>query len=53
VHLLGSVPGDGFVGSGLVVLDPVVLRALSEDDGVGDLVEEEALVLQCAEAAFA
>ena len=53
VHLLGPVPGDGLVRSDLVVLDPVFLGVFSEHDGVVDLVDEQPLVLQGAEAAFA
>ncbi len=40
VHLLGPVPGDGFVGADGVVLDPVLLGSVGESDGVGDLVEK-------------
>src|SRR5699024_12404357 len=53
VHLRGPVPRDCLVGSGIVVLQAVFLRALSQGQGVGNVIEEEPLVLQRAEAAFA
>jgi len=37
----------------VVVLDPVVLGVLGQVEGVGDLFEEQSLVFQRAEAAFA
>jgi hypothetical protein len=53
VHVLGPVPGDGLVGPDGVVLDPVLLGPVGESDGVLDLVDEQALVLQGPETAFA
>lgn len=53
VHLLWPVPGDGLVGSDLVVLASVVLGPFGEHEGVVDLVDVEPLVLQRAEPAFA
>ncbi len=53
MHLLGQVPGDGLVRSDVVVLDPVGLGSVVEGDGVVDLVELQALVLQGAEPALA
>src|SRR5665647_1194283 len=47
------VPGQVLVGSDGVVLDPVVLDLGGQVDRVGDLFEEQPLVLQGAEAAFA
>ena len=47
------VPGDGFVRSDGVVLDPVALGVRGQVEGVGDLLEEQSLVLQGAEAALA
>ena len=52
VHLHGPVPGDRLVGADLVVLGAVVLGAGDQFEGVGDLVEEEPLVLQRPEAAL-
>ena len=53
VDVVGSVPGDGLVGADGVVVDAVVLGVRDEVQGVVDLFEEEAFVLQGAEAAFA
>ncbi len=53
VNLGGPVPGEGFVRADRVVLDAVVLGSLGELDGVVDLVDEQPLVLQGAEPAFA
>src|SRR5699024_12761377 len=53
VDLRGPVPRDRFVRAGVVVLDAVVLRALNQGQGVGDVVEEEPFVLQRPESAFA
>ena len=53
VDLQGPVPGDRLVGSCGVLVEAVVVGAFDELEGVGDLVEEEPLVLQRAEAAFA
>jgi hypothetical protein len=41
------------VGSDLVVSDPVLLGAFDERERVGNLVEEQPLVLQRSEPAFA
>jgi hypothetical protein len=41
------------VGSDRVVVAPVVLGVPDEDEGVGDLFQEQLLVLQGAEAALA
>jgi len=53
VDVAGAVPGDGLVGADGVVLEPVGLGVLDELEGVVDLLEVEAFVLQAAEAAFA
>jgi hypothetical protein len=53
VHLQWPVPGDRFVGALGVVLDSVVLGPLDQGQRVGDLVEEQPLVLQCPEPPFA
>src|SRR5450830_1279286 len=53
VDLDGAVPSDRLVGSDGVVLDPVVLGVRGQVQGVWDLLEEQPLVLQGAEAAFA
>ena len=53
VDLAGSVPGQGLVWADGVVLDPVVLGVGDQVQGVGDLFEEELIVLQRAEAALA
>src|SRR5665647_3335648 len=53
VDLNGAVPGQVLVGPDGVVLDPVVLDVGGQVDRVGDLFEEQPLVLQGAEAAFA
>ena len=53
VHLYRPVPGDRLVRAFGVVLGPVVLGALDQRQRVGDLVEEQPLVLQCPEPAFA
>src|SRR5665647_3902697 len=52
VDLDGAVPGQVLVGSDGVVLDAVVLDVGGQVDRVGDLLEEQALVLQGPEAAF-
>ena len=52
VDLDRAVPGQVLVGSDGVVLDPVVLDVDGQVDRVGDLLEEQALVLQGPEAAF-
>lgn len=46
VDVVGTVPGECLVGADGVVLDPVVLGVTDEVQGVGDLLEEELLVLQ-------
>lgn len=53
VDLGWTVPGQGFVRSDGVVLDPVLLGVLGEHDGVVDLIDVEPLVLQGPEPAFA
>ena len=53
VDLDGAVPGQVLVGSDGVVLDPVALDVGGQVDRVGDFFEEQPLVLQGAEAAFA
>ena len=53
VDVEGPVPGDRFVGSDFVVVDPVVLSAFDELESVTDFVEEQPLVLQGPEPAFA
>src|SRR5690606_5431385 len=53
VHLQGPVPGDRLVRSHGVVLGPVVVGVRDEGQDVVDLFEEEPLVLQGAEPAFA
>lgn len=53
VHVHRPVPGDRLVRTDLVVFDPVVLSAFDERHRVGDLVEEQPLVLQRPEPAFA
>src|SRR5665648_787613 len=53
VDLDRAVPGQVLVGSDGVVLDPVALDVDGQVDRVGDLFEEQPLVLQGAEAAFA
>jgi hypothetical protein len=53
VDLAGPVPGQGLVGTHGVVFDPVVLGVGDQVQGVGDLLEEELLVLQRAKAALA
>jgi hypothetical protein len=49
----GAVPGECLVGADGVVVAPVVLGVTDEVEGVGDLLEEQLLVLQGAEAALA
>jgi hypothetical protein len=53
VDVVGAVPGEGLVGADGVVVMPVVLGVTEEVEGVGELLEEELLVLQGAEAALA
>ena len=53
VHLQWPVPGDRLMRALGVVLDSVVLGPLDERQGVRDLVEEQSLVLQRPEPAFA
>ena len=53
VDLQGPVPGDRLVRSHCVVLGPVVVGVRDEGQDVVDLFEEEPLVLQGAEPAFA
>ncbi len=53
VHLQWPVPGDRLMRALGVVLDSVVLGPLDERQGVRDLVEEQPLVLQRPEPAFA
>lgn len=53
VHLLGPVSGDGLVRTDLVVLDAVVLGPFGQHDGVVDLVDEQAFVLQRPEPSLA
>ena len=53
VHLHRPVPGDRLVRALGVVLGPVVRGAVDQRQRVGDLVEEQPLVLQCPEPAFA
>ena len=53
VDVSGPVPGQRLVRADGVVLDPVVLGVGDQVQGVGDLLEEELLVLQRAEAALA
>lgn len=53
VDLEGPVPGDRLVRALGVVLDAVVFRSFDQGQRVGDLVEEQAFVLQRAEPAFA
>src|SRR5665648_677487 len=53
VDLDRAVPGQVLVGSDGVVLDPVMLDVSGQVDRVGDLFEEQPLVLQRPEAAFA
>lgn len=53
VHLQWPVPGDGLVGPDGVVLDAVVLGSFDEGERVGDVVEEQPLVFQGPEPAFA
>src|SRR5690606_3211312 len=53
VDLQGPVPGDRLVRSHGVVLGPVVVGVRDEGQDVVDLFEEEPLVLQGAEPAFA
>jgi hypothetical protein len=53
VDLDRAVPRQVLVGSDGVVLDPVALGVGGQVEDVGDLFEEESLVLQGAEAAFA
>jgi len=48
-----AVPGEVLVGSDVVVLGAVGMEVAGELEGVGDLFEEEPLVLQRSEAAFA
>ena len=52
VDLDRAVPGQVLVRSDGVVLDPVVLGVGGQVDRVGDLFEEQPLVLQGPEAAF-
>ena len=53
VNVERAVPGQGLVRADGVVLDPVVLGVGDQVQGVGDLFEEQLLVLQRAEPAFA
>ncbi len=53
VDLDGAVPGDRLVGSDGVVLDAVVLGVGCQVQGVWDVLEEQPLVLERPEAAFA
>lgn len=53
VDIEGPVPGQVLVRVHSVVLDPVGLRVRDEVEGVGDLLQEQPLVLQRAEPAFA
>jgi hypothetical protein len=46
VDVSGAVPGQRFVGADGVVLDSVVHGARDQFQGVGNLCEEELLVLQ-------
>lgn len=49
VDVEGLVPGQGLVRAELVVLDPECLGVCAQVQGVGDLFEEQLLVLQGAE----
>ncbi|MDQ3615735.1 MAG: hypothetical protein M3393_03755 [Actinomycetota bacterium] len=53
VQIQWPVEGDGLVRPDLVVLEPVLRGVFGEHDGVIDLVDEQALVLEGVEAAFA
>ncbi len=53
VDVPGPVPGQRLVGTHGVVLDPVVLGVCNQVPSVGDLFEEQLLVLQRSESAFA
>jgi hypothetical protein len=53
MDVLRPVPGQRLVRADGVVLDSVVLGVGDEVEGVGDLFEEELLVLQRAEPALA
>jgi hypothetical protein len=53
VDVVGAVPGEGLVGVGGVVVVPVVLGVTEEVEGVGDVLEEELLVLRGVEAVLA
>src|SRR5699024_5418293 len=52
VHLLWPVEGDGLMGPGVVVFNPVVFCPLGQGGGVVDLVNKEAFVFQGAESTF-
>ena len=52
VDFEGLVPGGGLVGARGVVFDAVVLGLLDQRQCVGDVVEEQAFVLQRREPAF-
>jgi len=49
----GTVPGDRFVGSDVVVVVPVCVDLLDEFEAVVDLFTEQPLLLHRSEAAFA
>jgi hypothetical protein len=53
VDVVGSVPGQVLVGADGVVLEAVGLGGGGQVEGVRDLLEEEPLAFQGAEAAFA
>ena len=45
LHLRWPVEGDRLMQASVVVLDAVVLRAVSQGQGIGDVVEKEPLLL--------
>lgn len=53
MHLLGPVPGDGIVGSDLVVFDALLLGALGEHQHFVDLVDVERSYFRVCESALA
>src|SRR5699024_1928287 len=53
VHLFWPVEGDGLMGPGVVVFNPVVFCPLGQGGGVVDLVNKEAFVFQGAESTIA
>lgn len=53
VDVGGPIPGDGLVGSDVVVVLPVGVHVLDEFEGVADLFPEQPLVFHGPEPAFA